>query len=72
MEACLYAVYPVVMMEETRRVMTGVYGPPSPLAAPMNQFAHVRDLIDDKFDWVVRPNAGHLIPCSGTTSARSR
>ncbi len=60
-DAYTYA-YPLVLMELSRRVMTnaGEGAPPSNLAAPMNQFAHLRSLPDATVTEGVRPNADTL------------
>lgn len=60
-EAYIYA-YPMVLMEVTRRVSTNVDAsdPKGGIRAPMNQFAHVAEFPDEKFDTVVRPNADTL------------
>lgn len=54
----IYA-YPMVLMEITRRVMTNV-AEASGIAAPINQFAHVRTFPDPSMTAVVRPNADTL------------
>ncbi len=55
LEAYIY-VYPLVMMDVTRRVMTNV--PPGVKAGmgPMNQLSHMRTYPDANFREVIRPN----------------
>lgn len=53
-EAYVFA-YPLVLMDITRAVMTGVPAPGKG-KAPVNQFAHLDFLPDDTFTDVVRPN----------------
>ncbi|CAG9163516.1 hypothetical protein LMG23994_00139 [Cupriavidus pinatubonensis] len=60
-EAYIYA-YPMVLMEVTRRVSTNVDAsdPKGGIRAPINQFTHVAEFPEEKFDTVVRPNADTL------------
>jgi hypothetical protein len=52
--------YPLVLMDVTRQVMTGVETADEGGKAPMNQFAHHRRFPDDTFKDVVSPNADTL------------
>jgi hypothetical protein len=54
-EAYTY-LYPIVMMDVTRKVMTNVEAGKKPGAGPMNEFAHVREYPPTDFHDVVRPN----------------
>lgn len=54
-EAYLY-LYPLVLMELTRRQMTNVASGQVPGQAPMGRFAHVREFPPADFRSVVRPN----------------
>ncbi len=53
-EAYIY-LYPLVLMDTTRKQMTNVEAPDG-LSAPMNTFAHARTYPDPNFRSVVRPN----------------
>jgi len=57
-EAYTYA-YPLVLMELTRKVATGV-SDADQMRAPMNRFSHRKTFPDAKFKDVVRPNADTL------------
>lgn len=52
--------YPLVLMDVTRQVMTGVPVPDERGRAPNNQFANIRSFPDDTFKDVVSPNADTL------------
>ncbi len=52
--------YPLVLMDVSRQVMTGVESESERGKAPMNQFAHHRRFPDDTFKDVVSPNADTL------------
>src|SRR5215472_10185408 len=57
-EAYVYG-YPLVLMDVTRAILTNA-PKPAELAAPLNQFCHVRTFPDDTMTKVVRPNADTL------------
>jgi hypothetical protein len=60
-DAYVYA-YPLVLMDVTRRVLTNSVAPDARTGrgAPVNQFAHLRLLLDATFTDVVRANADTL------------
>lgn len=57
-EAYIYG-YPLVLMDVTRSVLTNA-PKPAELAAPLNQFCHVRTFPDDTMTKIVSPNADTL------------